>query len=324
MSFGQFVIGPPGSGKTTYCFGIQQFLGAVGRKVAIVNLDPANDRVPYTPTIDIEELITLDDVMQSLDLGPNGGMIYCIEFLEKNFKWLEDRMKSYIDQGYYFIFDCPGQVELYTHNPTIRNICHRLQKIPIQLVCVHLVDASYCTDPAKYISVLMVSLCTMMMLELPHINVLSKIDLIKQFGSELDFNLEYYTEVMDLSYLLFHLNQGDSDNKYAKLNEAVCELIEDFNLVGFTTLCIEDKESVANLVKQIDKANGYIFGGLTAGNEAIMQAANLTDSLTEARETQRRFQGDGANIHKHSLGQPTASGDVRPGIDPENLQIIEH
>ena len=41
--FGQLVIGPPGSGKTTYCTGIQQFLSATGRKVAVINLDPAND-----------------------------------------------------------------------------------------------------------------------------------------------------------------------------------------------------------------------------------------------------------------------------------------
>uniref|UniRef100_A0A8D2JFH8 GPN-loop GTPase 2 n=1 Tax=Varanus komodoensis TaxID=61221 RepID=A0A8D2JFH8_VARKO len=46
-SFGQAVIGPPGSGKTTYCLGMQQFLSAIGRKVAVVNLDPANEGIPY-------------------------------------------------------------------------------------------------------------------------------------------------------------------------------------------------------------------------------------------------------------------------------------
>jgi len=29
--FGQVVIGPPGAGKTTYCWGVQQFLQACGR-----------------------------------------------------------------------------------------------------------------------------------------------------------------------------------------------------------------------------------------------------------------------------------------------------
>jgi broad-specificity NMP kinase len=31
MVFGQVVIGPPGSGKTTYCNGMSQFLSLIGR-----------------------------------------------------------------------------------------------------------------------------------------------------------------------------------------------------------------------------------------------------------------------------------------------------
>ena len=46
--FGQIVIGPPGSGKTTYCNGMSQFLTALGRKVAVINIDPANDNIPFT------------------------------------------------------------------------------------------------------------------------------------------------------------------------------------------------------------------------------------------------------------------------------------
>lgn len=36
--FGQLVIGPPGSGKTTYCHGVKQLLESIGRKVAVVNI----------------------------------------------------------------------------------------------------------------------------------------------------------------------------------------------------------------------------------------------------------------------------------------------
>ena len=63
-----------------------------------------------------------------------------------------------------------------------------------RLAAVHLVDAHLCTDPAKYISALLLSLSTMLHLELPHINLLSKIDLIEQYG-KLRFNLDFYTEV---------------------------------------------------------------------------------------------------------------------------------
>ena len=50
-----------------------------------------------------------------------------------------------------------------------------------QLAAVHLVDSHYCSDPAKFISVLLTSLSTMLQVELPHINVLSKVDLIEQY-----------------------------------------------------------------------------------------------------------------------------------------------
>ena len=51
-----------------------------------------------------------------------------------------------------------------------------------QLVAVHLVDSHYCSDPAKFVSVLLTSLSTMVQVELPHVNILSKVDLIQQYG----------------------------------------------------------------------------------------------------------------------------------------------
>ncbi|KNC79067.1 hypothetical protein SARC_08524, partial [Sphaeroforma arctica JP610] len=72
MAFSQLVIGPPGSGKTTYCQGMRDFLVSAGRTCVIVNLDPANDNIPYECAVSIHDLITLEDVMDNLGLGPNG------------------------------------------------------------------------------------------------------------------------------------------------------------------------------------------------------------------------------------------------------------
>lgn len=126
LRFGQVVIGPPGSGKTTYCRAMQEFMTHLGRKVVVVNMDPANEGLPYTCEVDISELVTLDDVMDGLKLGPNGGLLYCMEYVEANLDWLENKLKKYSDS--YFLFDCPGQVELYTHQSSLKNIFSQLAK----------------------------------------------------------------------------------------------------------------------------------------------------------------------------------------------------
>ncbi|KAL7607438.1 GPN-loop GTPase QQT1 [Lactuca sativa] len=263
MVFGQVVIGPPGSGKTTYCNGMSQYLQLIGRKVAIINLDPANDSLPYDCAINIEDLIKLSDVMNEHNLGPNGGLVYCMDYLEKNIDWLESKLKPLL-KDHYFLFDFPGQVELFfLHSNAKKVIMQLIKKLDLRLTAVHLIDAHLCSDPGKYVSALLLSLSTMLHMELPHVNVLSKIDLIENYG-KLAFNLDFYMDVQDLSYLQHHLDQDPRSSKYRKLTKELCEVIEDFGLVNFTTLAIQDKESVTNLVKLIDKTNGYIFQGIDA------------------------------------------------------------
>ncbi|KAG6504626.1 hypothetical protein ZIOFF_036961 [Zingiber officinale] len=261
MGFGQVVIGPPGSGKTTYCNGMSQFLKLIGRKVVVVNLDPANDLLPYECAVNIDDLIKLSDVMSEHSLGPNGGLVYCMDYLEKNIDWLESKLKPFLDDlgitssnisfssirlnylfliaDHYFLFDFPGQVELFSLHSNAKNVITKLvHTLDLRLTAVHLVDAHLCCDPGKYVSALVLSLTTMLHLDLPHINVLSKIDLIENYG-ELAYNLEYYMDVEDLSYLQYHLDQDPRSSKYRKLTKELCDVIEDFGLVNFSTLDIQ-------------------------------------------------------------------------------------
>ncbi|KAM1118809.1 hypothetical protein ACFX2I_043074 [Malus domestica] len=271
MVFGQVVIGPPGSGKTTYCNGMSQFLQLIGRKVAVVNLDPANDALPYECAVNMEELIKLSDVMVEHSLGPNGGLVYCMDYLEKNIDWLEAKLKPLI-KDHYILFDLPGQVELFFLHSNAKNVIMKLvKKLNLRLTAVHLVDAHLCSDPGKYVSALILSLSTMLHMELPHINVLSKIDLIESYG-KLAFNLDFFTDVEDLSYLQYKLDQDPRSAKYRKLTKELCEVIEDYSL---------DKESVGNLVKLIDKSNGYIFAGIDASAVEFSKIALTVAAVQE-------------------------------------------
>jgi len=264
--FGQLVIGPPGAGKTTYVGAMGELLKAMGRKVAIVNLDPANEGMNYTPEVDISDLVRLEEVMDSMGLGPNGGLVYCMQFLLRNFDWLKTKLDS-LEEGTYLLFDCPGQVELYTVDDSVKDLLELLVKADYRLCAVHLVDSHYCSDPAKFISVCLTSLTTMLQIALPHVNLLSKVDLVEKYG-KLQFNLDYYTEVLDLDYLLDTFPKDNFTKKFKQLNEALTGLINDFSLVNFVPITVKSKERMVAASQIIDKANGYVFG---SGEERNMR-----------------------------------------------------
>ena len=106
---------------------MHQFMSAIGRKCSVVNLDPANDSTGYPCALDIRDIITLEQVMEEEGLGPNGGVMYALEELEENVEWLEEGLSRLGDD--YVLFDCPGQVELFTHHGSLRTVFRRLAKM---------------------------------------------------------------------------------------------------------------------------------------------------------------------------------------------------
>ncbi|KAL3805992.1 hypothetical protein ACHAW5_002349 [Stephanodiscus triporus] len=358
--YGQIIIGAPGAGKTTYCDGMQQYLKLLGRECHVVNLDPANEvppstgddgdggddaaatavprgegrgnsQLPYETILDVcEDVISLDSVMSELNLGPNGGLLYCMEYLEHHLsevlKLLKERLgiggqkQHHHPNRAYLLFDLPGQIELTAHSNVISRIAQRLtRELDLRLVCVQLVDAAVClTDVSKFIGAALVCTASMMRLELPCVNVLSKMDLLQtssSFGgstgeiekndddsgsayddghdnSPLPFNLEFFTQCHDLHRLVDYLDSNPMDfmasgnvadplldymedpeyrqaqertrssnfnRKYRKLHHELCDMVEDFSLLSFLPLSIQDAESVGRVVARVDKCNGYVF-----------------------------------------------------------------
>ena len=57
--------------------------------------------------VDIRDLISLDDVQEMENWGPNGGLIYCMEHLIENIDWLMEELSEFADDSF-ILFDCPG------------------------------------------------------------------------------------------------------------------------------------------------------------------------------------------------------------------------
>lgn len=166
-------------------------------------------------------------------------------------KWLEEKLSEIQDE--YIIFDCPGQIELYTHMTVMRQLITTLQSFDFQICAVFLIDSQFMIDGSKFLSGTMAALSVMINLELPHVNILSKIDLLSKSARK---QLDKYLDP-DPQALLADMQGDPTNEKYHKLTEALGRLIEDYSLVRFLPLNIKDKDSIADIKLTIDNVLQY-------------------------------------------------------------------
>ena len=246
--FVQMVLGPAGVGKSSYCKTMQEHGRATKRTIHVANLDPASDTFEYECAFDIKELITLDEVMEQLEYGPNGGLVYCMEHLLENADWLKDELDDFGDDEY-VLLDCPGQIELYSHLPIMHNLAKQLQMWGYTVVSVYLLDALFVVEPSKFISGCLLSLSCMLQLELPHVNVVTKCDIADK--SEIDRILS-----AEGAWMVNQMRK-QSNSKLAKLTEAISSVVDDYMMVSFATLDVTDEDSIAEVLALTDHALQY-------------------------------------------------------------------
>ncbi|TIB76746.1 GPN-loop GTPase 3 [Wallemia mellicola] len=250
------VSGPAGAGKSTLCSTLIQHASAKNRNIHLFNLDPAAENFDIEPEIDVRDLISLEDVMDELNLGPNGGLIYCFEYLMNNLDWLEEQLGEYEDD--YLIIDCPGQIELYTHFPLMQILIENLTKLNIKVAAAYLLESQFMDDISKYFAGVLSATSAMINLEVPHINVMTKMDLIGDDNvvtrgrkkKDLERFLEPDPDLID------QINTTTNE-KFHRLNKSIVDLIADHNLIQFIPLDITNEDTVENLLSHIDNSIQY-------------------------------------------------------------------
>lgn len=246
VSYAQLVIGPAGSGKSTYCKILQAHAKCSKRTIRVINLDPAAENFEYECDIDIRELISVDDVMSKKKLGPNGALVFCMEYILSKFDWIEEQINSLGDNSY-FLIDCPGQLELYSNYPVMKDITKRIKSLGINIMSVFCFDCTFTSEYSKFISGSTLALACMLQLELPHLNILTKADLIKNEEA-----LEQLRELDIKSLLLKEESFEGIKTKFYKLNKALVELLDNYSLVALTPLNILDEDSVNEILYNCD------------------------------------------------------------------------
>lgn len=178
-----------------------------------------------------------------------------------------------LSEEYLIIIDMPGQIELYTHIPVVPKLVQHLTRggaLNVNLCAAYLLESTYVIDRAKFFAGTLSAMSAMLMLELPHVNILSKMDLVKGAIPRKDLK-----RFIDPDVSLLEEEEGrDQDGSrevrdptnvdsvmaggsYKKLNKAVARLIDDFSMVSFLRLNVQDEDSVGAILSYIDDAIQY-------------------------------------------------------------------
>lgn len=240
------VVGPAGSGKSTFCKTLFEHYNVMKRSTHICNFDPAAEDLCYEPSMDVRDLVCVDDVTEAKGLGPNGGLVYAMEYLMENAGWVNDQLADYADD--FLVIDMPGQVELLSHIPVVPNFISLLRQEGYFVTAVFLLDAPTVTaDTGKYVSGCLLALTTMMSLDCPFVGLLSKVDLLSpEMKRESVLN---HFENCDFDYL----STDRMPAKWRGMTRQIATVVHDFSLVRLVPFDITDEDTIRFVANLIDE-----------------------------------------------------------------------
>lgn len=277
MKYAQLIIGPAGVGKSTYVREMQTHCDSIQRSIHCVNLDPAaaSEELQYRTTLDVREFVTVEEVMEEESLGPNGALMRCMELLEEHVDdFLIAGLQECVgdDDNSYLLLDAPGQLELYSHVSVFRTITNALVQDGYRVCAVYLLDAQFVAEPAKFVAGTLAVLSAMVLLEIPHVTVLSKMDICPEpkrvqeliggvgggpdDGGVDDVPAEYgYGGGTNMSLLMAELDDATTTTAAMRpLNASLARLVDDYSLVSFVPLDISKDESLEEVLYIVDSS----------------------------------------------------------------------
>jgi len=171
------VLGTAGSGKTQLSYSYASWLRSGGIKAKVVNLDPGAEVTPYRPDWDVRRVVSVDSLMKSEGLGPNGAMLRAAELMlsdsEKIVSALRDLGSDYV------VIDTPGQTELFVFHASGPALVREFSKIS-PTVGIFLLDQVLMSDPSSLAAAIAQSVIVRVRMSVPLVIVASKSDLAQR------------------------------------------------------------------------------------------------------------------------------------------------
>ncbi|MGC8850214.1 MAG: ATP/GTP-binding protein, partial [Candidatus Bathyarchaeia archaeon] len=76
-----FILGMAGTGKSSLTGAFRDWLRLRGINALALNLDPGAFSLPYDPDVDVRSMISVYQLMEKYQLGPNGALIMAADLI---------------------------------------------------------------------------------------------------------------------------------------------------------------------------------------------------------------------------------------------------
>lgn len=215
-----FVIGTAGSGKSLLTSNIFDYYTKNGNFVGVLNLDPAVENLPYTCDVDVRDYVDIISIMRQYDLGPNGAMIMASDLIASKIDDLQHDVDNVNPD--YLIVDTPGQIELFAYRTSGPFFVQNFNVEQKTAIFLH--DGSLVTTPTNFVSIALLASSVKLRLNLPLINVLTKIDLIEDRIKDI---LKWSSNLSSLEEAIAKQSNGESYT-------LVMNILRSLNLGGFS------------------------------------------------------------------------------------------
>jgi len=215
-----FIVGTAGAGKSLLTSRIFDYYTRNGAFVGILNLDPGVENLPYTCDVDVRDYVNIVSIMKQYDLGPNGAMIIASDLIASKIEQIQSDVDNMNPD--YLLVDTPGQMELFayrTSGPFFVQNFNAEQK-----VALFLYDGVLVTTPTNFVSVALLATSIKLRLNLPHINVLTKTDLIE----------DKISDILKWSSSLTSLEDAIAKHADGENYTLVTNILRGLNLGGFS------------------------------------------------------------------------------------------
>jgi GTPase SAR1 family protein len=215
-----FIIGTAGSGKSLLTANLFDYYTKNGNFVGVLNLDPGVENLPYTCDVDVRDYVDLVSVMKQYDLGPNGAMIMASDLIASKIDDLQRDVDNVNPD--YLIVDTPGQIELFAYRMSGPFFIQNFNVEQKGAIFLH--DGSLVTTPTNFVSMALLASSIKLRLNLPFVNVLTKIDLIEDRIRDI---LRWSSNLSSLEEAIAKQSDGESYT-------LVMNILRSLNVGGFS------------------------------------------------------------------------------------------